>query len=84
MRSRSSRAVTHVERDGRRVVIPVREVHGLVPLAVRKLDDVGIEIDDVGVRHSTLDDVFFALTGRPAEDDEGDGGEADEQERKSA
>ena len=74
----------HVERDGRRVVIPVREVHGLVPLAVRKLDDVGIDIDDVGVRHSTLDDVFFALTGRPAEDDEGDGGEADEQERKSA
>jgi ABC-2 type transport system ATP-binding protein len=74
----------HVERDGRRVVIPVREVHGLVPLAVRKLDDVGIDIDDVGVRHSTLDDVFFALTGRPAEDDEGDRDEADERERKSA
>ena len=53
----------HVERDGRHVVIPVREVHGLVPHAVRCLDDARIDIDDVGVRHSTLDDVFATLTG---------------------
>ena len=26
-----------------------------------------IDVEDVGVRHSTLDDVFFALTGHPAE-----------------
>jgi ABC-2 type transport system ATP-binding protein len=78
---------SHLERDGRRVVIPVREVHGIVPQAVRRLDEVGIEIDDVGVRHSTLDDVFFALTGRGAEDeDEVEAGapEEDEEERKSA
>jgi hypothetical protein len=64
---------------------------------VRRLDDAGIDIDDVGVRHSTLDDVFFALTGHPAEDaqdhdDEGDADDedgahsarADDRERKSA
>jgi ABC-2 type transport system ATP-binding protein len=78
----------HVERDGRRVVIPVREVAGLVPHAVRRLDEAGVEIEDVGVRHSTLDDVFFALTGRAAQpDDEGDDADDDigrVHERKSA
>jgi ABC-2 type transport system ATP-binding protein len=57
----------HVADTGRRVVIPVRDVRGLVPRVVRELDAAGIEVEDVGVRHSTLDDVFFALTGHPAE-----------------
>jgi ABC-2 type transport system ATP-binding protein len=61
----------HYERVGRRVVIPVRDVRGVVPQVVRRLDEVGIEVEDVGVRQSTLDDVFFALTGHAAEDDEG-------------
>jgi ABC-2 type transport system ATP-binding protein len=77
----------HVERDGRRVVIPVRDVHGIVPQAVRRLDEVGVEIEDVRVRESTLDDVFFALTGRAAEDEEeaeAPEEEAAEEERKSA
>jgi oleandomycin transport system ATP-binding protein len=30
---------------------------------VRRLDELGVEIEDVGVRESSLDDVFFALTG---------------------
>jgi ABC-2 type transport system ATP-binding protein len=59
----------HVERDGRSVVVPVRDVAGIVPLAVRRLDEAGIDIDDVGVRRSTLDDVFFALTGHAADVD---------------
>jgi ABC-2 type transport system ATP-binding protein len=74
----------HIEREGRRVVIPVRDVAGVVPLAVRKLDEAGIEIDDVGVRRSTLDDVFFALTGRSAEQDDEADDEAQIEERKSA
>jgi ABC-2 type transport system ATP-binding protein len=53
----------HVEDGGRRVVLPVEAVRGLVPLAVRRLDELGVEIEDVGVRESSLDDVFFALTG---------------------
>ena len=34
---------------------------------VRALDDAGIAVDDVELRRPSLDDVFFALTGRPAE-----------------
>ncbi len=60
----------HVEDGGRRIVVPVQKVEGVVPLAVRELDDLGIAIEDVGVRHSSLDDVFFALTGRGLEEDD--------------
>jgi ABC-2 type transport system ATP-binding protein len=60
----------HVEDGGRLVVIPVHAVEGLVPLAVRRLDDLGVAIEDVGVRHSSLDDVFFALTGRGLDPDD--------------
>jgi ABC-2 type transport system ATP-binding protein len=59
----------HVGDDGRTVSIPVPEVAGLVPVAVRKLDEAAIAIRDVSGRRSTLDDVFFALTGHRAEDD---------------
>jgi len=52
----------------------VQQVHGLVPRAVRQLDELGVEVEDVGVRESSLDDVFFALTGRGLEADE-DAGE---------
>jgi ABC-2 type transport system ATP-binding protein len=34
---------------------------------VRRLGDAGIEVDDVGLRRPTLDDVFLALTGHGAE-----------------
>ena len=59
----------HVGDDGRTVSIPVPEVAGLVPVVVRKLDEAAIAIRDVSGRRSTLDDVFFALTGHRAEDD---------------
>jgi ABC-2 type transport system ATP-binding protein len=61
----------HYEKVGRRVVIPVRDARGIVPRVVRRLDEARIDVDDVGVRRSTLDDVFFALTGHAAEEDEG-------------
>ena len=59
----------HVGDDCRTVSIPVPEVAGLVPVVVRKLDEAAIAIRDVSGRRSTLDDVFFALTGHRAEDD---------------
>ena len=34
---------------------------------MRALDAAGITVDDVEVHQPSLDDVFFALTGRPAE-----------------
>ena len=58
--------------DGRTVLVPVATVEGMVPTVVRELDDAGIGVQDVGIRRSTLDDVFFALTGRTTDED-GDG-----------
>jgi len=39
---------------------------GVLALAVRALDDAGIDIEDVTVRHPTLDEVFLKLTGSPS------------------
>ena len=36
---------------------------GVLALVVRALDDAGIDLEDVTVRHPTLDEVFLKLTG---------------------
>jgi oleandomycin transport system ATP-binding protein len=36
-------------------------------VAVRRLDEAGIGVVDLGLRRPSLDEVFLALTGRPAE-----------------
>ena len=41
--------------------------------AVRLLDDAGVGVQDIALRRPTLDDVFLALTGRAAEDEEAAG-----------
>jgi ABC-2 type transport system ATP-binding protein len=55
----------HVSHDGRRLRAPVRSAAGLATTVVRALDEAGITVDDVEVHQPSLDDVFFALTGRP-------------------
>ena len=60
----------------RTLCIPVSDARGIVPSVVRRLDAVGVEVLDVGVREVTLDDVFLSLTGHHAVDDEGDEDEA--------
>jgi ABC-type multidrug transport system ATPase subunit len=57
----------HLSQDGRRLRAPVRTGGGLASTVVRALDAAGITVDDVEVHQPSLDDVFFALTGRPAE-----------------
>lgn len=52
--------------DGRHVTAPVATQTGLATLVVRALDAAGLTVDDVEVRQPSLDDVFFALTGKPA------------------
>jgi ABC-2 type transport system ATP-binding protein len=57
----------HVSSDGRRLSAPVRSGSGLATTIVRALDAAGVSVDDVEVRHPSLDDVFFELTGHPTE-----------------
>jgi ABC-2 type transport system ATP-binding protein len=52
-----------------RVTIPVADGRAAVAAAVRALDQVDVEIDDVGLRRPTLDDVFLTLTGARAGDE---------------
>jgi ABC-2 type transport system ATP-binding protein len=54
------------------VSVPVTQRRGSIADAVRRLDDAGIAIDDIAVRTPTLDDVFLTLTGRAAEQEEGE------------
>lgn len=56
--------------EGSVVTVPMDDLTGVVPAVVRDLDSAGIEVVDVRTRRSTLDDVFFALTGHPATDEE--------------
>jgi ABC-2 type transport system ATP-binding protein len=50
--------------------LPLRERHGAIAEAVRRLDEAGVGIDDIAVRQPTLDDVFLRLTGHAAEEEQ--------------
>jgi ABC-type multidrug transport system ATPase subunit len=66
----------HASQDGRRLRAPARNGSGLATGAVRALDGAGIAVDIVEVHQPSLDDVFFALTGRGGPDQPGQTGEA--------
>jgi ABC-2 type transport system ATP-binding protein len=57
-----------VSHDGRRLRAPVRAAGGLASTVVRALDESGVTVDDLEIRQPSLDDVFFALTGHPADE----------------
>jgi ABC-2 type transport system ATP-binding protein len=57
----------HSSHDGRHLRAAVRSAGGLASTVVRALDTAGITVDDIEVRQPSLDDVFFALTGHPAD-----------------
>jgi len=54
----------------------VQRRHGAIAEAVRRLDRVGVGIEDIALQRPTLDDVFLAITGHAAEEDEPEGKEA--------
>ncbi|MFF8591182.1 ATP-binding cassette domain-containing protein [Streptomyces sp. NPDC015220] len=58
---------TTVEEHTRKLTVPVTGGAKLLAEVIRELDTRGIEIDDVGLRRPTLDDVFLSLTGHTAE-----------------
>jgi ABC-2 type transport system ATP-binding protein len=49
---------------------PVSRRDGTVALALRRLDEAGVEVADLAVRRPTLDDVFLTLTGHAAEEEQ--------------
>ncbi|MEU3328594.1 ATP-binding cassette domain-containing protein [Streptomyces albus] len=56
-----------VEEHTRKLTVPVTGGAKLLAEVIRELDTRGIEIDDIGLRRPTLDDVFISLTGHAAE-----------------
>lgn len=64
-----------VENHTRKLTVPVSGGAKLLAEVIRDLDARGVEIDDIGLRRPTLDDVFISLTGHVAEADatNGDG-----------
>ncbi|MFD6418324.1 ATP-binding cassette domain-containing protein [Streptomyces sp. NPDC060194] len=63
-----------VEDHTRKLTVPVTGGAKLLAEVIRELDARGVEIDDIGLRRPTLDDVFISLTGHAAEvrpDDDG-------------
>ncbi len=60
---------TVIENHTRRVTVPVSGGAKLLAEVIRELDSRGVEIDDIGLRRPTLDDVFISLTGHAAEDE---------------
>ncbi|MFJ8072776.1 ATP-binding cassette domain-containing protein [Streptomyces sp. NPDC096176] len=70
----------------RKLTVPVTGGAKLLAEVIRDLDTRGVEIDDIGLRRPTLDDVFISLTGHAAEvaDAEADtDGQGDRSGRKS-
>ncbi|WP_329207960.1 ATP-binding cassette domain-containing protein [Streptomyces sp. NBC_00683] len=51
----------------RKLTVPVSGGAKLLAEVIRDLDANGVEIDDIGLRRPTLDDVFISLTGHAAE-----------------
>ncbi|TGA90688.1 ATP-binding cassette domain-containing protein [Streptomyces sp. MZ04] len=62
-----------VENHTRKLTVPVAGGAKLLAEVIRELDARGVEIDDIGLRRPTLDDVFLSLTGHVAEVDEANG-----------
>jgi ABC-2 type transport system ATP-binding protein len=59
-----------IDHSSRRVTVPVDSGTAAVTAAVRVVEELGVEIDDIGLRRPTLDEVFLTLTGRPSADED--------------
>ncbi|MFG2823856.1 ATP-binding cassette domain-containing protein [Kitasatospora sp. NPDC048365] len=75
-----------VEKNTRRITVPISGGAKVLADVIRELDARSIEIDDIGLRRPTLDDVFLSLTGHVTagedETDDGDGQAADHKGRR--
>ncbi len=62
-------ARAEVDHNTRRVSVAVDDGPARLPVALRRLDELGIAVDEIALRRPTLDEVFLTLTGQPAETD---------------
>jgi len=58
----------HINKRTNHVTVPVLDGASVLVDAVRRLDRARVKIDDLSLRRPSLDDVFFGLTGRAAEE----------------
>ncbi|MBG0562094.1 ATP-binding cassette domain-containing protein [Actinoplanes aureus] len=65
--ARITGATPDVDRDHRRVRVPVADRMAALTAVVRALQETGIAVVDVGIHRPTLDEAFLQLTGHPAE-----------------
>jgi ABC-2 type transport system ATP-binding protein len=65
--ARGTGAEPEIDAPVRRISAAVRDRVAALTDVVRALDSAGLEIEDIGVRRPTLDEVFLHLTGHPAE-----------------
>ncbi|MBO2453898.1 ATP-binding cassette domain-containing protein [Actinomadura barringtoniae] len=56
----------------------------VMPMVVRKLDDAGVVLSELALRKASLDEVFFALTGKHTDDFEAEAEELMQEERSKA
>jgi ABC-2 type transport system ATP-binding protein len=64
--------------EGSTVAAPVRGRSGVIANAVLQLNAAGVGIDDIALHRPTLDDVFLALTGHRAEEEQEEDAEREE------
>jgi len=66
-----------VNRDAQLVSVPVGDP-AFLRTASRRLDEAGITVSELALRRPSLDEVFFVLTGRPAEGEQMEEAEMEE------
>jgi ABC-2 type transport system ATP-binding protein len=72
-----------VDRPTRSIALPVEKGSARLLEAVRALDTIDLEVSDIGLRRATLDEVFLALTGRPADSGSDTDGQPPNRSRRS-
>ncbi|MYW07721.1 ATP-binding cassette domain-containing protein [Streptomyces sp. SID2563] len=72
--TRLGKGETTVLPNMRKLTVPVDGGAKLLAEVIRDLDAQGVEIDDIGLRRPTLDDVFISLTGHAAEQEKNEAG----------